>query len=280
MQQLQRQINDLYKQLLGANRLAADKSSFQHLLLDFLLSKVMRFLGVNSLDRHRVINVTGGLKIHYRLNRADIFTIYEVWIEEEYQLPIEIRHPVIIDIGANIGLTSLWYARHDKNCKFIAVEPSPENTRVLRANLLGNGLQAEIFEAAAGSTDGFAVFDKGPGSTTGRLVDGPESQKNESSNISSSQSAVRVLSMESIMSSLSADELVGLVKIDIEGGEQELLSGNLSWLERVQAIVIEFHPTLIDYQEVVSVLESSGFQRVHIFQTQSPGNNTVEVFVR
>ena len=55
---------------------------------------------------------------------------------------------------------------------------------------------------------------------------------------------------------------VDLVKMDIEGGEERLLQGDISWLDRVDSIITEFHPGLVvhPYQELAEVIESAGFQ--------------------
>ncbi len=42
-------------------------------------------------------------------------------------------------------------------------------------------------------------------------------------------------------------ETIDLLKMDIEGGEQALLTGDTAWLSSVNAIVAEFHPSVVDY---------------------------------
>jgi hypothetical protein len=54
----------------------------------------------------------------------------------------------------------------------------------------------------------------------------------------------------------------GLVKIDIEGGEQALFEGPTAWLGRTDAIVIEFHPSEVDYPQLAALVSSHGFKYI------------------
>ena len=55
---------------------------------------------------------------------------------------------------------------------------------------------------------------------------------------------------------------VDLLKLDIEGGEQDLLSCNLEWLKRVDAIIAEFHPGQVDYSGLTTKLQEEGFRYI------------------
>lgn len=68
-----------------------------------------------------------------------------------------------------------------------------------------------------------------------------------------------MLSMESILSILPAGIPIDLVKLDIEGGEESLLKGDLDWLRRVRSLIVEFHPDLIDYPLAIRTLQNAGF---------------------
>jgi hypothetical protein len=53
-----------------------------------------------------------------------------------------------------------------------------------------------------------------------------------------------------------------LIKIDIEGGEEELLGGPTEWLGCTDAIIIEFHPTSVDYPRLIRKVSSQGFKYI------------------
>jgi len=65
--------------------------------------------------------------------------------------------------------------------------------------------------------------------------------------------------------------------MDIEGAEQELLTGDLRWLGKVKSLIIEFHPTLVDYPGLVNRLRECGFDYIRA-GTAHP--DSMDFFVR
>jgi hypothetical protein len=53
----------------------------------------------------------------------------------------------------------------------------------------------------------------------------------------------------------------GLIKIDIEGGEQDLFGGPTDWLTCTEAIIIEFHST-VDHLRIAELISSHGFKYI------------------
>lgn len=188
-----------------------------------------------------------GVTICYRLNRGDLQSIREVWFEGAYRLPFPDPSGVLLDLGANIGLTSLWMAKRYPFTRIIAVEPEPGNAALVRRNFDLNGIKGEVLEAAVGATDGAAKFQVHRNSNQGKL--------------SESGVPVAMVSVNSILEKFSLPQL-DLVKIDIEGGEQELFRGPTAWLDRTTAIIIEFHPTSVDYPLLTKLLENRGFDYI------------------
>jgi FkbM family methyltransferase len=235
-------------ELRGGYRLAADPSSFARFAADVFLSRLVRKVSLPNRDRDRMIRVKGGVKLHYRLNRGDMQSIREVWIDECYRLPFDLAPNRLVDLGANIGLTSLWFARRYGCASVIAVEPSADNARLTRLNLEQNQVRAEVIEAAVGPHDGTAMFEDAGDSNLGHL------------NASGGGRQVTVISMETVLGKFPNGAEVDLVKMDIEGGEGPLLGENLGWLGRVRSIIAEFHPTLIDYPALVKTIEGRGFR--------------------
>ena len=271
-----RQIRTLYADLIGSARLAADAHSFLRLAVDFLLLRIMHFGRVPLQGRIRWIKVRGGIKLFYRLDRSDIYTIHEVWIEEIYRLPPYIQPEVVVDLGANIGLTSLWLATQYNVARVIAVEPSAANVEIARLNLTRNGIRADVLEAAVGAEDGTVLFDRGPGATNGRVVDYTDPAMGDHRS-TPAQMPVRMISMATVLQSLPDDAVVDLIKLDIEGGEENLFSGDVSWLMKVKALLAEFHPALIDYPTVKRRILDSGLQCV---QQDTLHDNTIELFIQ
>ena len=166
-------------------------------------------------------------------------------MEQAYRLPFALRPEIIIDLGANIGLTSVWLAHQYKPTRIIAVEPSPDNARLARLNLSRSNVPSELIEAAVGPHDGTALFQGSGDSNIGRV---------------GTAGAVPVVSMRTILSRHSPGRAVDLMKMDIKGGEQALLTENTEWLDQIRSIVAEFHPDVVDYGGLIKRLESAGFR--------------------
>ncbi len=198
----------------------------------------------------------GGARLRYRLNRGDIQGIREVWLERAYRLPFAISNGVLVDLGANIGLTSVWLATEYGFASVIAVEPDASNAALVRKNLDLNGINAQVVQAAVGPNDGTTRFHAANESNLGC--------------VSKEGDAVTVMSMKTILDRFGLSEL-DLVKMDIEGSEQALLTGPSEWLSRTKAMIAEFHPPLIDYAGLTGLLEQRGFTYVRA-NTAFPNN--------
>lgn len=80
-----------------------------------------------------------GMKVWYRPGTSDPHLIYQILLKEgeksEYFIPHNIHPETILDIGGNIGITSLYFANRYPSAKIIAFEPVPSNFSVLTRNI-------------------------------------------------------------------------------------------------------------------------------------------------
>ena len=243
--------HNLYDECRASFREAQDLRSCLRLSRDFALSRLLSYIPQREdkmRNRERQVKLRNGVRVRYRLNRGDIQSIREVWLEGAYRLPFPVSKGVLVDIGANIGLTSIWLTKEYGFTNIIAVEPDKENAALVRKNFDLNGIRGTIMDAAIGPYDGTAKFQTADESNLGRL--------------SHEGQIVTVISMRSILDRLRLSE-VDLVKIDIEGGEQALLTGPVEWLYQTKAIIAEFHPNVVDYATLTQLLERLGFKHVH-----------------
>lgn len=140
---------------------------------------------------------------------------------------------VFLDIGANIGFFSIIAARLvGPGGRVLAIEPVPENARLIRANARINRLgNVEVIEAAAGA-----------GSGQGRLFIAAHSGGATLSADDAPPDMVDVMDVPVVV----VDELVNearipvptVVKIDVEGTEPAVIDGMARTLERLRPVVI------------------------------------------
>src|SRR5689334_9220251 len=62
--------------------------------------------------------------IHYRSGSSDVHTFREIFLREEYaiKLPANLIPKIIVDAGANIGFTTLFFAKQYPTAKIISLE--------------------------------------------------------------------------------------------------------------------------------------------------------------
>jgi len=237
----------LAKDWRACARLSADARSAVRLGLDFALSRFLFRSRDNQLRPPRKIRLKGGIELCYRLNKGDLHGIREVWFDEAYRLPFADPSGALLDLGANIGLTSVWLAKQYPFDRVIAVEPDPSNAHLVRRNLELNGINGEVIEAAIGPHEGLARFESSHSSNLGRL--------------SEHGVPVAMTTVPAILDKAGISRL-GLVKIDIEGGEQQLFDSSTDWLASTDAIIAEFHPALADCSRIVETISSRGFDYI------------------
>ncbi len=212
--------------------------------------------------RHRLRLGSAPSDVWLRTVGGDLFVFYEVFLDGEYALPdwkgrTGLR---IVDLGANVGVTSLYYHHAFPSSEFFCVEPHPANLQVLEKNL--KDVRARILRGAAGGTRGRMNFDGDAAAWGGSLKDGGTLQ-------------VEVYSLANVLEAAGFPE-VDLLKVDIEGAEKDLFK-DAGALQRVKRIVIELHEGYT-HDHLRGDLEPHGF-RVYPPLT-APFANRMTVAVR
>jgi FkbM family methyltransferase len=169
---------------------------------------------------------------------------YDAW--ERFQTPPR----RILDLGANIGMGTISLSCQFPEATFVCVEPDPRNLPILETNLQANAINARIIPKAAGP---------GPGRLNLRFGDNPTCSALETSQMHqlTDRTEVEVTTIPALLDEAGWDS-VDLVKIDIEGSEDELLSSNNGWLSSVGAILLEIHPNTTP-EKIGSCLSPYGF---------------------
>jgi len=179
--------------------------------------------------RFRYPDPIGHLRLHLRANNgADAFVHSEVFECQYYRLSLRSAPATILDLGANIGLSAIYFARRYPQSRIACVEPVPENLKLLIRNLRDNTVEADVIAAAIDAKDGVVAIERGAADYGHRIAAAPVSLE------------VASVSVPSILRRLGWDR-IGLLKIDIEGHESVLLSQACEWLADVDALCVEYH---------------------------------------
>jgi FkbM family methyltransferase len=216
--------------------------------IDALAFRALRVLPrLPTRDLERSLEIRGGPQIIYRRNRGDLQSIREVFMDRVYRLPEHLRPQTLVDLGGNIGLSTLWFThQYPSITKAVVVEPFAPNAALITRNLATNNVVAEVITAAAAPWSGTASFVASDSSNMGHLGDGAGS------------TTVPTITLGEILAKTNGS--IDILKIDIEGGEHALLTGDdVSWLGAVGCIIAEFHPPFSDYQRLTEIIIEHGF---------------------
>ena len=156
-------------------------------------------------------------------------------IRAEFQRIIDSRRtPLIIDCGANIGASPVWFSNSFPEAQIFAVEPERYNYEILRMNCKTHQNIKCRNAAISSVNETVYVQNPGAGSWAFRTIrdSGP------------SGTAVRAVTVASI-EKLFPESKLFLIKIDIEGGESRLFESNLEWIDRTVVIIIELHDWML-----------------------------------
>jgi FkbM family methyltransferase len=147
----------------------------------------------------------------------------------ELDLPAEPR--LIVDLGANAGYASVFFALRYPAAQVIAVEPVPANAKLLRKNVR-RLRRVDVVEAAAWPRPArLGLVDPGKGYWGMRVVEDPAGK-------------IAAVTVPELLERAGADR-IDVLKVDIEGSEQQLFSENTAWLARVGLLVLELHDRFV-----------------------------------
>jgi len=152
---------------------------------------------------------------------------------------------VVMDVGANIGLTASVFARHTEGAVY-AVEPSPLIFPHLEATVAANGAaQVRPLNVALGSAPGRMRFyaDRTAAAASHLVTDATLARR--------SDIEVPVTTLDALVTLHGIDRL-DLVKLDVEGFELDVLDGARQTLERLApAVFLEFNAfTMIAFRNL------------------------------
>lgn len=206
-----------------------------------------------TIEPESVSFVQHGRQVHLQLSALYLGAFKGVFLDQEYRCEdILLTPPLrIVDVGANIGMGAVYLNALFSGAEFICVEPDPRNLSLLSLNLQTNQVLARVENVAVASQSGIMQLRFGADPTCSALETSPMHQLENSV-------SVTVKTMDEVLDAAGWDS-VDLLKIDIEGIEDELLSKNNGWLNRISALILEIHPNTTS-ERIASYLHPFGFQ--------------------
>lgn len=200
----------------------------------FGLFKGLELYGKSKYSRQEHCLTVPGLRhtIRLRGKTSDYQAFKKIFVEGEYAFGLGFTPRLILDGGANVGYSSVFFTHQYPEAVVVAIEPESENFRLLIKNTAPykniRPIQGALWprktqlmmENTTGQPDAFRV----------------------SENLSSDSSTIPTITIMNLLNEMGLDG-IDLLKLDIEGSEKELFEDPEThhWLSRTQAIIVELH---------------------------------------
>ena len=190
---------------------------------------------------------------------GDYGLVREIFRSDTYNKTLPHDVNTIFDLGANVGVATLYFRLLYPDATIHSFEPDPKNVSRLRKNaeLLGN---AHVHEIAVWSSRTTLSFHADP-------------HRGSSSSVYASRSRQEEIRVEACSLSeaihVTGAETVDLLKFDVEGAEGEIFTSSAQ-LDRVRALSGEVHGDLCDAEAVLTTIKEN-FEDVEVVPMEIQG---------
>lgn len=176
----------------------------------------------------------------------------EIFVKRNYEFEAGRKDPLIIDCGANIGLSIIFFKKIYPDCRIIAFEADEKVFGTLERNMKSFGYKdVELFNKAVWSSETGLDF-HAEGSWGGRIP-----KPGDTENIVK----VRTARLKDYL-----NQRIDFLKMDVEGAETEILRDCVGELKNVEHLFVEYHAHITERQtlhDILSIMQGAGF-RYHI----------------
>lgn len=211
--------------------------------IDWWTSKIMKHESFNPLKKRAF----SGIEINYFQPYEVLKTYQEIFVEGIYQFQSIHKQPIIIDAGANIGISTLYFSKQYPTASIHAFEPDEKVLIALKNNMHDNACNnVTIHTKAVWTKDTILSFDK---------------KGSEGSHISEAgNSKVQAIDFANFLASF---QYIDFLKMDIEGAEWDVVLHIANQLPKIQHFFLEYHGKNNEthkLQTLLSLVEKAGFK--------------------
>jgi len=188
---------------------------------------------------------------------ADGHFYEEDLLECARKLPL-VGNKIIVDVGANVGNHTIFFALFCLNKGVVSFEPYEKVRKVLTNHVKMNNLNVTIVPYAVADEEGFCDLEESPGNEAGIPWDGRTYVKEGSS--------IKMVTLDNYLDG----KEISLIKLDIEGYEYKALLGAKRILEKQHPYLFVEAKTLEEKNRIETFLSPFGYQCVAMFNRPSP----------
>lgn len=177
-----------------------------------------------------------------------LFQHEEIFVGQSYRFNAINAQPVILDCGANIGTSCLFFKKLYPNAKITAFEADPKIANILTHNMFTNHIKDIDIVNKAVWVHNKGISFASEGSDAASIFGEGEKQH------------IPSIRLKDVLEQFPS---IDMLKIDIEGAETEVIKDCKDELGKVQNLFIEYHSFPGQTQELgtlLNILTENGFR--------------------
>jgi FkbM family methyltransferase len=168
--------------------------------------------------------------VFIRRQSSDFMVFEEIFIDQQYKTDFSKGSVLtVMDAGANIGLSALYFLKSHSPEKIICLEPEDDNFKMLEKNLSGYKNILLIKKGLWHSRQLLKIVDMTADNWGFELT-----------SCDDTAGGIQGISINDLMQEYGLNG-IDLLKIDIEGSEKEVFERNNSWVFKIKHLIIEVH---------------------------------------
>ena len=201
--------------------------------IEILVRRGLRMRGIVSVS-------VGGQRVGVRPENSDLFVLSQVFGSEEYRISpdylVALRRtaaawqaegikPVVVDAGANIGYSALYFAALFPGACVLAVEPDETSFKLLVLHTRANPDIRPVYAALWSHERGLELRTRPEGAWGSRMAEGAGTPSRR---------------LDELVASVPNGRLL-ILKLDIEGAEREVVASCPDLVAEAKCILVEPH---------------------------------------
>jgi FkbM family methyltransferase len=159
--------------------------------------------------------------------------------DKAIQAAAPLQYGLIVDAGGYIGTAAVAFARAFPNASVVTLEPSRDNFKILSQNVARYPNITAINKALGRSEGSITLVSRGTGEWGFSIVQKPADNASPRT-----LHDVEVTCIPALLKAFGKDG-IDLLKLDIEGGEYDLLNDLPAWLQSTRVIFAELHERIV-----------------------------------
>jgi FkbM family methyltransferase len=168
--------------------------------------------------------------VQLRRHSSDRDVFEQIFIGQHYDFDLHLNPALILDCGANVGISTLYFAARYPAAAVLAIEPDAAAFEVLSANA-SHYPNVTCLHAAVWGYHAPLTFVNSEAPSWERRVDLADS----------AGPLVKAITIQDLLQS-SASGRIGLLKMDVQGAEKAIFDEQChTWLARTEVLMVELH---------------------------------------